>query len=139
MIEKLISFSIKNKFLVLMAALFLTLGSYWSMKNTPLDAIPDLSPPLVIVQLNWAGQSPEIIEDQGTYPLVSQFLVYPTLDPKEESFTLRLEVQNKKHLLKPGMYTNITMNSPCTNLPHTSKYCSDQKKRLFLCFYSWRV
>jgi len=74
MIEKIISFSIKNKFLVLMATLFLILGSYWSLKNTPLDAIPDLSPPQVIVQLNWAGQSPEIIEDQGTYPLVSQFL-----------------------------------------------------------------
>ncbi|MGB6020505.1 MAG: efflux RND transporter permease subunit, partial [Sulfurimonadaceae bacterium] len=73
MIEKLIELSIKNRFLVLMATLFLILGSYWSMKNTPLDALPDLSPPQVIVQVNWAGQSPEIIEDQGTYPLVSQF------------------------------------------------------------------
>ena len=74
MIEKVINFSIKNKFLILMATLFLIATSFWSMKNTPLDAIPDLSPPQVIVQLNWAGQSPEIIEDQGTYPLVSQFL-----------------------------------------------------------------
>jgi len=74
MIEKIISFSIKNKFLVLMTTLFVLGASYWSLKNTPLDAIPDLSPPQVIVQLNWAGQSPEIIEDQGTYPLVSQFL-----------------------------------------------------------------
>ncbi|MGB5966623.1 MAG: efflux RND transporter permease subunit, partial [Sulfurimonadaceae bacterium] len=62
MIEKLIELSIKNRFLVLMATLFLILGSYWSMKNTPLDALPDLSPPQVIVQVNWAGQSPEIIE-----------------------------------------------------------------------------
>lgn len=74
MIEKIISFSIKNRFLVLMATLFLIAGSIWSIKNTPLDAIPDLSPPQVIVKLNWAGQSPEIIETQGTYPLVSQFL-----------------------------------------------------------------
>lgn len=74
MIEKLIAFSIKNRFLVLMATLFLVMGSYWSLKNTPLDALPDLSPPQVIVQINWPGQSPEIIEDQGTYPLVSQFL-----------------------------------------------------------------
>ncbi len=80
MIEKLISFSIKNKFLILMASLFLVFGSYWSMKNTPLDAIPDLSPPQVIVQLNWAGQSPEIIEDQGTYPLVSQFLAIANIE-----------------------------------------------------------
>jgi len=57
-----------------MATLFITFGSFWAIKNTPLDAIPDLSPPQVIVKLNWAGQSPEIIEDQGTYPLVSQFL-----------------------------------------------------------------
>ena len=80
MIEKLIAFSIKNKFLVLMMTLFLMMGSYYSMKNTPLDALPDLSPPQVIVQINWAGQSPEIIEDQGTYPLVSQFLAIANID-----------------------------------------------------------
>lgn len=74
MIEKIISLSVKNRFLVLASALFLIFGSFWAMKNTPLDAIPDLSPPQVIVQVNWAGQSPEIIEAQGTYPLVSQFL-----------------------------------------------------------------
>lgn len=74
MIEKLIAFSIKNKFLILMATLFLIAGSIWSMKNTPLDALPDLSPPQVIVQINWSGQSPETVEEQGTYPLVSQFL-----------------------------------------------------------------
>ncbi|MEN8303725.1 MAG: CusA/CzcA family heavy metal efflux RND transporter, partial [Campylobacterota bacterium] len=80
MIEKLIAFSIKNKFLILMTTLFLVAGSIWSMKNTPLDALPDLSPPQVIVQINWAGQSPEIIEDQGTYPLVSQFLAIANID-----------------------------------------------------------
>ncbi|WP_321777240.1 CusA/CzcA family heavy metal efflux RND transporter [Sulfurimonas sp.] len=80
MIENIISFSIKNKFLILMAALFITFGSFWAIKNTPLDAIPDLSPPQVIVQLNWAGQSPEIIEDQGTYPLVSQFLAIANIE-----------------------------------------------------------
>ncbi len=74
MIEKLIALSIRNRFLVLMATFFLLIGAYWALKNTPLDALPDLSPPQVIVQVNWAGQSPEIIEDQGTYPLVSQFL-----------------------------------------------------------------
>ena len=80
MIEKLIAFSIKNKFLVLMVALFLVAGSIWSMKNTPLDALPDLSPPQVIVQINWAGQSPETVEEQGTYPLVSQFLAIADID-----------------------------------------------------------
>jgi len=80
MIEKLIALSIKNKFLVLMTTLFLVMGSYYSLKNTPLDALPDLSPPQVIVQINWPGQSPEIIEDQGTYPLVSQFLAIADID-----------------------------------------------------------
>ncbi|HIC43421.1 MAG TPA: efflux RND transporter permease subunit, partial [Sulfurimonas sp.] len=80
MIEKLIELSIKNKFLVLMMTLFLSMGAYYSMQNTPLDALPDLSPPQAIVQINWAGQSPEIIEDQGTYPLVSQFLAIADID-----------------------------------------------------------
>lgn len=80
MIEKLIAFSVKNRFLVLMASLFIVLGSIWSIKNTPLDALPDLSPPQVIVQVTWKGQSPEIIEDQGTYPLVSQFLAISNIE-----------------------------------------------------------
>jgi len=80
MIEKLIAFSVKNRFLVLMTTLFLILGSIWAMKNTSLDALPDLSPPQVIVQISWKGQSPEIIEDQGTYPLVSQFLAISNIE-----------------------------------------------------------
>jgi Cu(I)/Ag(I) efflux system membrane protein CusA/SilA len=74
MIERLIAFSVKNRFFVLIATLFLVFGSYRAVKTTPLDALPDLSPPQVIVQVTWKGQSPEIVEDQGTYPLVSQFL-----------------------------------------------------------------
>ena len=74
MIEALIAFSARNRFLILMAALFLVFGAVWSLRHTPVDALPDLSPPQVIVQVTWKGQSPEIIEDQGTYPLVSQFL-----------------------------------------------------------------
>jgi len=80
MIEKLIAFSIKNKFIILLAALALAGASIWSMKHTPLDALPDLSPPQVIVQINWAGQSPEIVQDQGTYPLVAQFLAIADID-----------------------------------------------------------
>jgi len=80
MIEKLIAFSIKNKFIILLAAFALVGTSIWSIKNTPLDALPDLSPPQVIVQINCSGQSPEIIEDQGTYPLVAQFLAIANID-----------------------------------------------------------
>lgn len=63
-----------------MMSIFLSMGAYYSIKHTPLDALPDLSPPQVIVQINWPGQSPEIIEDQGTYPLVSQFLAIADID-----------------------------------------------------------
>ena len=80
MIEKLIEFSIKNKFLILMSMVFLIAGSIWSMKNTPLDALPDLSPPQVIVQIKWNGQSPQTVEEQGTYPLVAQFLAIANID-----------------------------------------------------------
>ena len=80
MIEKLIEFSIRNKFLILMMTLFIAMGSYFALKHTPLDALPDLSPPQVIVQINWPGQSPDIIQDQGTYPLVSQFLATANID-----------------------------------------------------------
>ena len=80
MIESLIAISIKNRYLVLIITLFIAFGSIWAMRNTPLDALPDLSSPQVIVQLNWAGQSPEIIEDQGTYPLVSQFLAIANIE-----------------------------------------------------------
>jgi len=79
MIEKLISFSVNNKFLILIITLFLIMGSIWSMKKTPLDAIPDLSPPQVIVQVNWAGQSPQVIQDQGLYPLIAQLLSTPDI------------------------------------------------------------
>ena len=74
MIEWLIFFSIRNRFLVMIMTVLLGLGSIYAIKHTPLDALPDLSPPQVIVQINWPGQSPEIIENQGTYPLVAQFL-----------------------------------------------------------------
>lgn len=74
MIEKIIDFSVKNRFLILMATLFIIMGSVWSVRNTPLDALPDLSPPQVIVQVKWNGQSPNIIEDQATYPLITKFL-----------------------------------------------------------------
>ncbi len=80
MIEKIIDFSVKNRFLVLMATLFVVLGSFWAVKNTPLDALPDLSPPQVIVEVKWRGQSPNIIEEQATYPLISKFLAIADIE-----------------------------------------------------------
>ena len=74
MIEKLIELSVRNRALMLVVTLFFVFASLYAIKETPIDALPDLSPPQVIVQVEWDGQSPEIVEEQGTYPLVSQFL-----------------------------------------------------------------
>ncbi|RXJ98067.1 CusA/CzcA family heavy metal efflux RND transporter [Arcobacter sp. CECT 8986] len=80
MVENIISYSIKNKFLVLFSVIILTLGSIWAVKNTSLDALPDLSPPQVIVQVKWAGQSPKTIEEQVSYPLISNLMSLPNIE-----------------------------------------------------------
>src|SRR6201987_5495528 len=69
MIEKLIEASIRNRFLVMILAAALTVWAIYSVLNTPVDAIPDLSENQVIVFTDWMGRSPKEIEDQVTYPL----------------------------------------------------------------------
>ncbi|RXK12727.1 CusA/CzcA family heavy metal efflux RND transporter [Halarcobacter mediterraneus] len=80
MVESIISQSIKNKFLVIFTMLVLAIGSIWAIKNTSLDALPDLSPPQVIVQVKWAGQSPKTIEEQVSYPLISNLMSLPNIE-----------------------------------------------------------
>lgn len=75
-IEKLIDFSVRNKFLVIIFISTAIVASIWSAKNIPLDAIPDLSDTQVIVFSRW-DRSPDIIEDQVTYPIVSSLLGVP--------------------------------------------------------------
>lgn len=74
MIERIIGFSAKNIFLVLIASAMLTALSLFSLKNISLDALPDLSPPQVILQVSYPGQSPKIIEEQVSYPLISSLM-----------------------------------------------------------------
>src|SRR4026209_1054707 len=69
MIQRLIEFSLRNRFLVVLAYLLLAGWSYWAILSTPIDAIPDLSDNQVIVFTDWAGRSPQEVEDQITYPL----------------------------------------------------------------------
>src|SRR6188474_673244 len=69
MIERIIEFSIRNRFLVLILACALTVAGVFAVLNTPVDAIPDLSENQVIVFTDWMGRSPREIEDQITYPL----------------------------------------------------------------------
>jgi Cu(I)/Ag(I) efflux system membrane protein CusA/SilA len=69
MIERLIDYSIRNRFLVMFAAAVLAVWGVYALLNTPIDAIPDLSENQVIVFTDWMGRSPKEIEDQVTYPL----------------------------------------------------------------------
>jgi CzcA family heavy metal efflux pump len=77
MIDQLISFSMRNRFLVLMTALILFGWGVYSVKQNKIDAIPDLSENQVIVFTEWMGRSPQIIEDQVTYPLVTNLQGLP--------------------------------------------------------------
>ena len=70
MIERIIEFSVRRKWLVLAAVAAMCLWGVDSLRRTPLDALPDLSDPQVIVYTEWMGRSPDLVEDQVTYPLV---------------------------------------------------------------------
>src|SRR5678809_1636714 len=69
MIERLIEFSLRNRFLIVLAYVLLAVWGYWALLSTPIDAIPDLSENQVIVFADWPGRSPQEVEDQITYPL----------------------------------------------------------------------
>lgn len=77
MIEGIIKASLKDRFMVLMATVIIILIGLWSYKNTPLDAIPDLSDVQVIVFTEYPGQAPQVVEDQVTYPLTTAMLAVP--------------------------------------------------------------
>ncbi len=77
MFERLIDWSIHNRFLVVLGTLFVVAAGLYSLSQTPLDAIPDLSYVQVIVYTEYPGQAPRIVEDQVTYPLTTQMLSVP--------------------------------------------------------------
>ncbi len=77
MIESIIHWSVNNRFLVLLASVILVAGGIFSLKNTPVDAIPDLSDVQVIIKTSYPGQAPQVVEDQVTYPLTTSMLSVP--------------------------------------------------------------
>ena len=77
MIAKLIRWSVANRILVLLGTLFLTAWGIWSVKTTPVDALPDLSDVQVIIRTSYPGQAPQIVENQVTYPLATTMLSVP--------------------------------------------------------------
>ena len=77
MLERVIEYSIKNKFMVVLLTLALTAGGLYVLARTPVDAIPDLSDVQVIILTEYPGQAPQVVEDQVTYPLTTQMLAVP--------------------------------------------------------------
>ncbi|MDP3221944.1 MAG: efflux RND transporter permease subunit, partial [Rubrivivax sp.] len=77
MIAALIRWSVGNRFLVLLATLFLTAAGLWGLRTTPIDALPDLSDVQVIIRTTLPGQAPQIVENQVTYPLATTMLSVP--------------------------------------------------------------
>jgi Cu(I)/Ag(I) efflux system membrane protein CusA/SilA len=76
-VSRIIEFCAKNRFLVLLGVAFATIAAIYAIRNTKLDAIPDLSDPQVIVFTEWMGRSPTLVEDQVTYPIVSALVAAP--------------------------------------------------------------
>lgn len=79
MIEKIILWSTHNRFIVWVGIGLIVAGGVWSVITTPVDAIPDLSENQVIVYTEWMGRNPQIMEDQVTYPLVSNLQGVPNI------------------------------------------------------------
>ena len=77
MIERIIDWCAGNRFLVFTGTLVLTVWGIWAMTSTPLDAVPDISDVQVIVSTEWMGRSPDLIEDQVTYPIVTALISTP--------------------------------------------------------------
>jgi Cu(I)/Ag(I) efflux system membrane protein CusA/SilA len=77
-LKAIINFSLKNRFLVLAATAALVFGGIYSLRRIPLDAIPDLSDTQVIIYTEWAGQAPQIVQDQVTYPITTKMLSVPS-------------------------------------------------------------
>ncbi len=77
MLARIIEWSAKNVFLVLLLTLFVVAAGVWAVRNMPLDALPDLSDVQVIVKAEYSGQAPQVVEDQVTYPLTTSLLAVP--------------------------------------------------------------
>ncbi len=77
MISRIIEYSARNKFIIFLMVGFLCIWGIWAIKHIPLDAIPDLSDTQVIVFTDWPGRSPDLVENQVTYPITSTLLAAP--------------------------------------------------------------
>jgi Cu(I)/Ag(I) efflux system membrane protein CusA/SilA len=147
MINQLISLSLKNRYIVLLIAIVLFAWGAYSLKENPIDAIPDLSENQVIVFTEWQGRSPQIMEDQVTYPLVSNLqgipkvkairassmfgmsFVYIVFDDKADVYWARSRVLERlnyaQRLLPQGIIP--TLGPDGTGVGHILWYTLDAK------------
>src|SRR5687767_13771497 len=77
MIERIVEWCARNRFLVFTGTVMLIVWGVWAMRSIPVDAVPDISDVQVIVSTEWPGRSPDLIEDQVTYPIVSALISTP--------------------------------------------------------------
>ena len=77
MIRSIIRWSVDNRVVVVLMAVLLTAWGLFALRNTPVDAIPDLSDVQVIIRTSFPGQAPRVVEDQVTYPLTTSMLAVP--------------------------------------------------------------
>ena len=79
MVERVIEYCARNRFIVFLLVFAAASGGLWALRSTPIDAIPDLSDTQVIVYTTWMGRSPDLVEDQITYPIVTALLSAPSV------------------------------------------------------------
>ncbi|QEM04923.1 efflux RND transporter permease subunit [Mucilaginibacter rubeus] len=147
MINQLITLSLKNRYIVLLIAIVLFVWGAYSVRENPIDAIPDLSENQVIVFTEWQGRSPQIMEDQVTYPLVSNLqgipkvkairatsmfgmsFVYIVFDDKADVYWARSRVLERlnyaQRLLPQGI--TPTLGPDGTGVGHILWYTLDAK------------
>lgn len=147
MINQLITLSLKNRYIVLLIAVALFAWGAYAVKDNPIDAIPDLSDNQVIVFTEWQGRSPQIMEDQVTYPLVSNLqgipkvkairatsmfgmsFVYIVFEDKADVYWARSRVLERlnyaQRLLPPGI--TPTLGPDGTGVGHILWYTLDAK------------
>jgi copper/silver efflux system protein len=77
MVERIIDYSARNRFIVFLFVFGLAMAGWWALQHTPIDAIPDISDTQVIIYTTWMGRSPDLMEDQITYPIVTALLSAP--------------------------------------------------------------
>ena len=148
MVQKLIEISLRNRFVVLLAAAALFAWGIYAIRQNPIDAIPDLSENQVIVFTEWMGRSPQIMEDQVTYPLVSNLqgipkiknirgtsmfgmsFVYVIFEDNVDTYWARTRVLERlnyaQRLLPPGI--TPTLGPDGTGVGHVFWYTLDAKK-----------